>query len=163
MNLGKSRPISGCRKSDLHNVEPGAVFVSMPDRQNGHEQFVRYVIVGVASNASIYLLYLVITWLGVGPKVAMTALYLLGVVQSFVFNKKWSFRFSGSTTPALVRYVIAYAIGYGINLIALLMFVDQLGLPHQAVQGVMIVVVAGLLFLAQRYWVFPQTSRIDAT
>ena len=126
-------------------------------------QLLRYGIVGIASNASIYVLYLVITWLGVGPKVAMTALYLLGVAQSFVFNKKWSFRFAGSTTPALVRYVIVYAIGYGVNLMALMVFVDQLALPHQPVQGVMIVVVAGLLFLAQRYWVFPQTSRIDST
>lgn len=125
-------------------------------------QLVRYGIVGIASNASIYVLYLVITWLGVGPKLAMTALYLLGVTQSFVFNKKWSFRFSGSTAPALVRYLIAYAIGYGVNLTALMLFVDQLGLPHQPVQGVMIVVIASLLFLAQRYWVFPQTSRTDA-
>lgn len=126
-------------------------------------QLVRYGIVGVASNASIYALYLVITWLGTEPKMAMTALYLLGVGQSFVFNKKWSFRFSGSTTPALMRYLIAYAIGYGVNLMALVVFVDQLGLRHQPVQGVMIVVIAGLLFLAHRYWVFPQESRIDAT
>lgn len=126
-------------------------------------QLVRYGIVGVASNGLIYVLYLFITWLGVEPKLAMTSLYLLGVGQSFVFNRKWSFQFFGSTSAALVRYVIAYAVGYGINLVALMVCVDQLDMPHQPVQAVMIVVVAGLLFLAQRYWVFPQTSRIDAT
>lgn len=127
-----------------------------------HHQLVRYGIVGIVSNASIYLLYLVITWLGVEPKLAMTALYLLGVGQSFVFNKKWSFRFFGSTSMALLRYVTAYAIGYAVNLIALVVCVDQLELPHQPVQGVTIVMVAVFLFLAQRYWVFPQPSKGSA-
>jgi putative flippase GtrA len=126
------------------------------------KQLIRYGIVGVASNATIYALYLAVTWFGVEPKLAMTVLYMVGVAQSFVFNKKWSFRFSGSTAPALTRYLIAYTIGYGVNLVALMAFVDRLGLPHQFVQGVMIVVVAGLLFLAQRYWVFPPNFKIDA-
>ena len=126
-----------------------------------HRQFLRYVVVGLASNAIIYAVYLVLTRLGMGPKLAMSLLYCMGVLQTFVFNKKWSFRFEGAATPALVRYATAYAAGYVVNLLALMLFVDQIGLPHQWVQGVMIVVVAVMLFLAQRYWVFPQLSRSE--
>lgn len=125
------------------------------------DQFVRYAIVGVASNAAVYFLYLVVTWFGVAPKAAMTSLYLLGVLQTFVANKSWSFRFDGAARPALVRYATAYTLGYAINLLALILLVDQFGLPHQLVQGAMILVVAVLLFLAQRYWVFHQTTRTD--
>jgi len=119
-----------------------------------HKQFVRYAVVGLASNAFGYLLYLALTHLGMGHKLAMSLLYAVGVLQTFVFNKRWSFRFDGDATPALVRYATAYALGYIINLSALLLLVDQMGLPHQWVQGVMIVLVALLLFVAQRYWVF---------
>ena len=126
-----------------------------------HKQFIRYAVVGLGSNIASYLLYLLATWLGLGPKTAMTWLYLLGVLQTFVFNKKWSFRFGGAAAPALVRYAAAYAIGYVVNLLALMLLVDQVGLPHQLVQGVMILVVAVMLFLAQRYWVFPQVARSD--
>lgn len=126
-----------------------------------HKQFIRYAIVGLASNAIIYALYLVLTRLGMGPKLAMSLLYCIGMLQTFVFNKKWSFRFGGAATPALVRYATVYAAGYGINFLALMLLVDQAGLPHQRVQGVMILVVAFMLFLAQRYWVFPQVSRGD--
>jgi len=127
-----------------------------------HQQFVRYAVVGLASNAFGYLLYLALTHLGMGHKLAMSLLYAVGVLQSFVFNKKWSFRFDGAATPALMRYASAYAVGYIVNLSALMLLVDQMGLPHQWVQGAMIVVVAVMLFLAQRYWVFPKLSRSDA-
>lgn len=124
-------------------------------------QFSRYALVGVASNAMGYVLYLVLTRLGLGPKLAMSLLYGIGVLQTFFFNKKWSFSFSGAAAPALVRYAAAYAIGYFVNLLALMLLVDQAGLPHQLVQGVMILVVAVLLFLAQRYWVFAHNSKGD--
>lgn len=127
-----------------------------------HKQFVRYALVGLASNAFGYLLYLALTYLGMGHKLAMSLLYGIGVLQTYFFNKKWSFRFDGAATPALVRYAAAYALGYIVNLSALMLLVDQMGLPHQWVQGAMIVVVAVMLFLAQRYWVFPQLSRSDA-
>lgn len=124
-------------------------------------QFLRYAIVGVVSNAVLYALYLFLTWAGVGPKIAMTLLYAFGVAQTFVFNRKWSFQHQGKGSPALVRYASAYGFGYLLNLIVLLVLVDQWGFPHQWVQGAMILILAVMLFLLQRYWVFrpisPQT------
>ncbi len=125
------------------------------------QQFIRYVLVGLVSNAIIYGIYIVLTSLGMGPKLAMSLLYGVGVIQTFVFNKQWSFRFNGAAAPALMRYATAYALGYVINFSALMLLVDQMELPHQWVQGVMIVVVAIMLFLAQRYWVFAPPARSD--
>lgn len=117
-------------------------------------QFMRYGIVGVASNGLLYLGYLGLTWLGVGHKLAMTVLYCVGVMQTFVFNRSWTFRHDGHTGQAFRRYVIAYLLGYGLNFFALLLFVDHLGWPHQVVQGGMILVLACFLFVLQRFWVF---------
>lgn len=117
-------------------------------------QFVRYAIVGIGSNLVLYILYLVATWFGAQPKVAMTALYALGVLQTFAFNRTWSFKHAGPTSWALLRYVLVYLLGYGINLVALTVFVDRYGYSHRIVQGVMILVVAVFLFVAQRHWVF---------
>jgi len=122
-------------------------------------QFVRYSAVGLATNVIGYLGYLALTHLGMGYKLAMSLLYAVGMLQSFVFNKKWSFRFDGAASPALMRYATAYAVGYVIQFLALILLVDQMGLPHQWVMGLMIVVVAMVLFLAQRFWVFPKVTR----
>lgn len=45
-------------------------------------------------------------------------------------------------------------MGYLLNLILLLLFVDWLDFPHQIVQGIAIVVVAIFLFVVLRIFVF---------
>ena len=126
-------------------------------------QLVRYAIVGLASNAIGFGLYILLTAFGLGPKLAMSLLYGIGVLQTFLFNKRWTFGHQGAHGPVFVRYCIVYGTGYLVNFLALVVFVDQAGLPHQWVQGVMILMVAVMLFTAQRYWVFAGALRRDAT
>lgn len=122
-------------------------------------QFSRYAVVGLASNFIGYILYLLLTMAGMGPKTAMTVLYAVGVLQSFLFNRSWSFGHQGNVPGAFARYVIAYALGYLLQFGLLWSAVDQLQLPHQAVMAAAILVVACFLFLMHRYWVFPQAAR----
>ncbi len=117
-------------------------------------QFTRYVIVGLVSNAILYLGYLALTAFGMGHKLAMTVLYVLGVCQTFFFNRSWSFQDSGRIQGAFVKYVTVYGTDYTINWSLLWLFVDELGLPHQVVQGILIFVVAVFIFLSLRFWVF---------
>jgi putative flippase GtrA len=84
----------------------------------------------------------------------MSLLYIVGVAQTFIFNRSWSFRHQGAMRGAFVRYVISYAIGYLLNLSVLWLAVDYFGFPHQIVQGAMIFTLALMLFLLQKYWVF---------
>ncbi|MGA7179641.1 MAG: GtrA family protein [Thiobacillaceae bacterium] len=126
-----------------------------------HIQFSRYAVVGLVSNGVGYLLYLLATWLGAGPKTAMTGLYILGVLQTFVFNKKWSFRFAGAAAPALVRYAMVYMLGYVINFMALMLLVDQAGLPHQWVMAGLVLCMAMFFFVGQKFWVFRHTPNAE--
>ena len=119
-----------------------------------HGQLVRYVIVGLASNLLCYLAYLGLSALGMDPKLAMTILYAVGVLQTFFFNKKWTFRQDGAVPAAFYRYCFAYGVGYLLNLLVLYVLVDLQGYPHQIIQAVMIIVLAMLLFLGQKFWVF---------
>ena len=117
-------------------------------------EFSRFALVGIVSNAALFLLYLLLTQFGVGHKLAATLVYGLGVLQTFVFNRSWSFRHRGAAGPALGRYVVVYAIGYVVNMAALVLLVDRAQLPHEWVQGIVIIVLAVLLFVLQKAWVF---------
>lgn len=119
-------------------------------------QFFRYGIVGLASNALLYISYLLLTAMGLEHKLAMTLLYVFGVFQTFVFNRRWTFNHTGAAHWALIRYISAYVFGYVLNLLVLMILVDRWGLPHQWVQGGAILLIALLLFLLQKYWVFPR-------
>lgn len=121
-------------------------------------QLFRFAIVGVASNALGFCWYLLLTWFGVGPKAAMTLLFLIGTLQTFVFNKRWSFQHDGPNRLVLLRYLTAYALGYLVNLALLMILVDYAHYPHIPVQAILIVVVAVLMFVLQKFWVFGKPS-----
>jgi putative flippase GtrA len=121
--------------------------------------FFRYGVVGFANNAGGYLIYLLVTWFGVDPKLMVTIGYPIGALVGYFGNKQWSFSYKGRITPSLARYIMAHVGGYLINISMLYILVDRLGLTHQWVQMVAIFVVAGFLFLAMRFFVFPVSDR----
>lgn len=121
-------------------------------------QLVRYGLVGAASNAILYGIYLLITYFGVEPKRAMTILYIVGALMGFFGHRKWTFTHQGAMLGSGARYFIAHCLGYLLNFLLLLIFVDKLGYPHQWVQASAIFVVAGFLFVVFRYFVFPKSQ-----
>ena len=117
-------------------------------------QLIRYGLVGVASNAANYLVYLLMTYFGVEPKIAMTLVFIVGASVGFVGNRKWTFAHEGHSSSAALRFLTAYATAYVLNLFSMWLAVDQMKIPHYLVQAVNLVVISALLFLAQKYWIF---------
>ena len=119
-------------------------------------QFLRYVVVGVLTNALLYSSYLLLSVFGVGAKTAMSLLYVPGVMVGFLGNRNFTFRHEGRIPASMLRYFATYAFGYVFNFASLVVFVDILGLPADYVVLGLIVVTAVLLFALQRWWVFPR-------
>lgn len=117
-------------------------------------QFFKYVLVGLLSNLVCYAIYLILTMFGMGHKFSMTMVYMLGVSQTFVVNKRWTFNYKGRGDWIFYRYCFAYGAGYVLNLLGLTFFVDMGGFRHDVVQACMIFVVAIFLFLLQKFWIF---------
>lgn len=117
-------------------------------------QLIRYGLMGVASNITIYFVYLLITYLGVEPKLAMTLVYITGALIGYLGNRKWTFDHRGAAYNSALRYVLAQTTGYLLNLLILRIFVDQLGYSHQWIQAMAVFIVAGLLFIVFKYFVF---------
>jgi putative flippase GtrA len=119
-------------------------------------QLLSYALIGVLINLSGYSFYLILTYSGGTPKLTMSAMYAIGVVLSYFANRKFTFRHDGHIGATSIRFMIAYALGYMLNMLLLVMLVDWMGFPHQIVQAVAIVVVAVLLFFLSRIFVFSQ-------
>lgn len=94
-----------------------------------------------------------------GHKLAMTLIYVTGVCLTFLVNKNWTFSHQGRYREAFAGYGLIYLLGYVINFGALYLFVDILGYRHEWVQGVMILAIAALMFLLQRYFVFKPSGK----
>ena len=61
-------------------------------------QILRYGIIGVAQNALAYGVYLVLTWLGLDPKLVVGVTYPLAMLISFLGNRKYTFAHKGSVS-----------------------------------------------------------------
>jgi putative flippase GtrA len=117
-------------------------------------QVLRFAVVGLASNLSLFMLYLLIVSVGLNPKASVTLVYILSILITFVFNKRWSFSHRGDVSRTILRYVSVYAALYVINVLVLLLFVDLLDISHAFVQAGVVMVFIPVVFLMQRYWVF---------
>lgn len=117
-------------------------------------QGIRFVIVGLVSNIVLFVCYLLLTAVGLAPKLAMTAMFALGTMQTFFANKLWTFGHQGLLQASFFKYVAVYVLAYLLNLAALMVLVDSAGYPHQIVQGMMILILAVMIFLLQKFWVF---------
>ncbi len=132
-----------------HNETPLAAKLGTP---------FRFGVIGVANNLLGYLIYLLVTNMGVDHKLAMSILYIVGASIGYVGNKKWTFKHQGRVLSSASRYALAHFFGYLLNLALLLFFVDGLGYRHEFVQGAAIFLVAVFLFLMFRYFVFREAS-----
>lgn len=120
-------------------------------------QLIKYGAIGFATNSAGYLLYLIITYIGIPPVVAMTLLYALGATIGFFGNRKLTFSYEGSVIGSGIRYILTHLAGYALNLAILVIFVDRLGYPHKIVQAIAILCIAAFLFIMFKVFVFRST------
>ncbi len=124
---------------------------------------IRYSLVGIINNVFVYLVYVFITYFWLNPKLAITLFYPIGAVTAYLGHMKYSFAYQGKNASTILRYILAYFFGYVLNLIMLFILSDTFNLPHQAVQALAIPVVACILFLMLKYFVFPSSETGDKT
>ncbi len=115
---------------------------------------VRFGVVGLATSAIGYIIYLLITYFGVSPILTMSLMYLIGTILSFIGNKKFVFQDIRSSRKTLLQFAFIYFLGYLINYLLLWYGTGQWGYSHQVVQGVAILIVAGFTFICLRLFVF---------
>lgn len=125
-------------------------------------QLIRYALVGIGSNFFVYLTYLALTFNGVAPKLTMTILYFVGAATGYIGNRNFTFTYKGNLISSGLRYFLAHCLGYGINLIILIVFVDIYGYKHQLTQAAAIFIVAIFLFLAFKFFVFVNLNESNA-
>ena len=122
-------------------------------------QFAKYAIIGLTANALGYVSYLLITWLGVGHKTAMTGIYVVTITMSYLGNKKITFSHQGEIGSTYFKYWIVYFGCYVFNFCTMYIVVDLAGYRHQYVQLGLILFDAPILFLLQKLWVFRGVRR----
>lgn len=125
---------------------------------------VRFLIVGLA-NTSVGLLIIYLgKWLmGLDDIAANMVGYSCGLILSFVLNKRWSFRYSGSSGPALFRFFLVILVAYLLNLGLTLVAINSLGINSYFAQALGVVPYTVITYFGSRYYVFPDSRIFQET
>ncbi|HXD54528.1 MAG TPA: GtrA family protein [Solirubrobacteraceae bacterium] len=118
-------------------------------------QFVKFGIVGVSNTLLTFLVYtLLLKVFGVWYIAASAIGFVVGAVNGFLLNRRWTF--AGHVGDALtpVRWAVVQSGGLGINLGLLYVFVHDAKLDELLGQAFATVVVTVSTFLVNRAWTF---------
>lgn len=116
-------------------------------------QLLSFGLIGVINNVALYGVYILLTFLGVNVLLAMTLVFCGGVLLSWLLNGRFTFK-RRLTSVSAKRMGIAYLVAYVANALFLSVAHYVFYLPHEVIQGMIMVLLAVGLFFAQRHWVF---------
>jgi putative flippase GtrA len=142
--------------------------VAGPVRSSGLSvavQFVKFGIVGVSNTLITFAVYtLLLKGFGVWYLAASAIGFVVGAVNGFLWNRRWTFRGHVGDAMTPVRWGIVQGCGLGLNLGLLYLLVHDAGLDELLGQAFATVVVTVLTFIANRAWTFragPPVAVVD--
>lgn len=125
---------------------------------------VRFLIVGLANTSVGLLIIYSGKWLiGLDDIAANMVGYSCGLVLSFVLNKRWSFRYKGSSGLALLRFFLVILVAYLLNLGLTLVAINSLSINSYFAQALGVVPYTVITYLGSRYFVFPDSRIFQET
>src|ERR1700689_2608786 len=118
-------------------------------------QFVKFGIVGVSNTLLSLAIYaLLVEGLGVWYLAASAIGFVVGAVNGFLLNRRWTFRGHVGDALTPVRWGVVQSCGLLLNLGLVALCVESLGLGKLLAQAVAIAIVVVLTFVANRAWTF---------
>ena len=117
-------------------------------------QWLRFVAVGVSNTLLSTLVFAALFHLGVHYLLASSVAFALGALNSYVLNRRWTFRSRDRCAPELARFACVQIVGLGVDLALLSGLVELAGIPHVVAQVLAFPAASVVMFALSRQWAF---------
>lgn len=126
------------------------------------KQFMKFGIVGVINTILDYALYtLFVTIFDVHYLIANVLSFSIAVTNSFLLNRKWTFRQSGTNwRHEALKYAMVYASGLGIGEAMLYVFVGRMHLHELVGKAMIVAIVLFWNYVGIRFWAFRRPHQL---
>lgn len=126
--------------------------------------FVVFGLVGVLNTAVDVAVFTLLTWLHLPWLIAQVVAYGCGVMNSFLMNRKWTFKQQEKTSPKeLIRFILLNLLTLGLTTVCMMFLHEQMGAPLWISKGTGTLVGLVFNFAGSRWWVFrKEPSRGEA-
>lgn len=89
---------------------------------------IRFLFVGGINTAVGYGTFALCIFLGLHYTIAQLISTIIGVANSYIWNKYFTFKKKGRSLSEVIRFITVYAVSYVINLVLLYVLIDRMGL-----------------------------------
>jgi putative flippase GtrA len=136
-----------------------ATFPQFPTWISQAARFLTVGLLNTALDAAIYyLLTRTVPFFGATPVLAKAISYTVGILNSFFWNRLWTFRSRASASSTLLPYAAANLSGLALNTGTMQLGLKILGLP----EGVSFILATGLTtgwnFLVSKFLIFRRSA-----
>jgi putative flippase GtrA len=119
-------------------------------------QIASYSLVGVMNTLITAITIVVLTLLGVEPVLSNAAGFGLGLLNSFIMNKRYTFQ--SAAEGSMLPFLVSFAIAYGLNLVVLVVSSPLASLNVLIPQAAGMLTYNVVFFVLMKLWVFAGAS-----
>lgn len=118
-------------------------------------QFVKFNIVGIMNTAVDFAVFALLTALGLHHMISQVISYSCGIVNSYLWNKLWTFKQKRAFNSAeALKFLIVNILSLGVSLVFLYIFRDRAGLSVLVSKVIATVFSLVVNFAGNKFWVF---------
>jgi putative flippase GtrA len=116
----------------------------------------RFLLVGILNTlVGLGSIYGCKFFLGLDDVPANMIGYLIGLTNSFIWNRRWTFSHSGGIASSLPKFVVVFLFAYAANLAVALALIRQGAFSSYVAHAVATIPYTVIFYLGSRYFVFP--------
>ena len=124
-------------------------------RRDKHaRQFVKFVLVGLTTTAINFAVYVVLLLAGVYYLTAAVAAFSVATLNSYTWNRIWTFRAGRHHVGKLAKFTMVQLAGLSLNLLGLWLLVEYAGLHEFPAQVLANGAVVVSNFIGNKFWTF---------
>jgi putative flippase GtrA len=118
-------------------------------------QFIKFNLVGLLNTALDFVLFSLLTWIGVYYILAQCVSYGVGMLNSYTLNKYWTFAQKGRLEPKqAIRFLVLNLSSLLLSLLLLMLFKDSWGIAILAAKLLTTVITTLVNYAGNKLWVF---------
>ncbi|WP_212976719.1 GtrA family protein [Paenibacillus azoreducens] len=121
--------------------------------------FIIFGLVGILNTGVDVAVFTLLTWWQLPWLVAQVFAYGYGVLNSFLMNRKFTFKQQGAIVKGLLRFLLLNVLTLGITSACMLLLHEQIGISLWISKGTATLLGVVLNFAGSRWWVFRAETR----
>ena len=121
--------------------------------KDGIVQLVKYNIVGVINTLVDFLVYQLLTYLGMKYAIAQCISYSCGILNSYFFNSRWTFkRYSGRSKKEFIYFVAVNLVSMGLSVLLLKVCYEILNINSNIIRSIFNISI--IIFFTSKFYSF---------